>query len=167
MAYITKEEVSAIRKALKEEYGSTIKFSVTMSNHSSVNIKILSSTEVDFNSNPDYDNWGHNGETWVNPYMDNRAKQVLSRIDEIAKLAPAATGEGREWYDNSDIMTDYFDVAYYIFTEIGKWNNPYEYTGEDAGKHKVAKEGNLYIFSDSKNAAHFDSHADQILREAA
>lgn len=166
MAYITKEEVKSIRQALKEEFGSTIKFSVTMSNHSSVNIKILSSTEVDFETNPDYDHWGHNGETWVNPYMDNRAKQVLDRIDDIAKTAPSTTG-GKEWYDNSDIMTDYFDVAYYIFIGIGKWDKPYEYTGEYAGKHKVAKESNLYIFSDSKNAAHFDSHADQILQEVA
>jgi hypothetical protein len=34
--------------------------------------------------------------------------------------------KGTSWYDNSDIMTDYFDVAYYNNINIGKWDKPYE-----------------------------------------
>ena len=28
-------------------------------------------------------------------------------------------------HDNSDIMTDYFDVGWYMHVKIGKWNKPY------------------------------------------
>lgn len=30
------------------------------------------------------------------------------------------------WYNNSDIMTDYFDIAYYTDINVGKWDKPYE-----------------------------------------
>ena len=29
-------------------------------------------------------------------------------------------------YDNSDSMTDYFDTAWYISIQVGKWNKPYK-----------------------------------------
>ena len=29
-------------------------------------------------------------------------------------------------HDNSDIMTDYFDVGWYVDVNIGSWNKPYE-----------------------------------------
>jgi hypothetical protein len=28
-------------------------------------------------------------------------------------------------HDNSDIMTDYFDVGWYVDVNIGLWNKPY------------------------------------------
>jgi hypothetical protein len=28
-------------------------------------------------------------------------------------------------HDNSDIMTDYFDVGWYVNIYVGKWNKPY------------------------------------------
>jgi len=28
-------------------------------------------------------------------------------------------------HDNSDIMTDYFDVGWYISVRLGKWDKPY------------------------------------------
>lgn len=31
-------------------------------------------------------------------------------------------------HDNSDIMTDYFDVGWYIEINIGRWDKPYIYT---------------------------------------
>jgi len=32
---------------------------------------------------------------------------------------------GVDYYNNSDIMTDYFDVSHYIYIEIGRWDKPY------------------------------------------
>ena len=37
-----------------------------------------------------------------------------------------AAMKGNMWYDNSDAMTDYFDTAYYIDINAGKWNKPYK-----------------------------------------
>ena len=34
--------------------------------------------------------------------------------------------KGDKWFDKSDIMTDYFNTAYYLDINIGRWNKPYE-----------------------------------------
>lgn len=46
--------------------------------------------------------------------------------DFLLELKSAMLGAG--WYDNSDIMSDYFDTAYYIDIDIGKWDKPFVYT---------------------------------------
>ena len=33
--------------------------------------------------------------------------------------------KGTKWYNKSDAMVDYFDIAYYMDINIGKWNKPY------------------------------------------
>jgi hypothetical protein len=35
---------------------------------------------------------------------------------------------GKDYYDRSDAMTDYFDTAYYTNINLGKWDKPYELT---------------------------------------
>jgi len=32
-------------------------------------------------------------------------------------------------HNNTDLMTDYFDVGWYIKINVGKWDKPYEVTG--------------------------------------
>jgi hypothetical protein len=126
MSYITKEDVKAIRLALKKEFGNTMKFSVIRANYSSVNIHILQSNIVDFNNNPNYDYLTSNYGDSLYVTKKEITDKVLSRIDEIAKTAPGLDG-GSKWYDNSDATTDYFDIAYYVFTNIGKWDKPFKF----------------------------------------
>jgi len=132
MAYITASETKSIRNALKDEFGKTLKFSVRNSHHSSVNINLLESSVYNLEPNPDYDcNEGNGfGFGQVSPWMTpkDQVENLLKKIDLIAKNAPAKDG-GKEWYDNSDMMTDYFNTAYYVFTNIGKWNKPFKFTG--------------------------------------
>jgi hypothetical protein len=33
--------------------------------------------------------------------------------------------KSQNWYDESDITTDYFHTAYYLSLSIGKWDKPY------------------------------------------
>lgn len=49
--------------------------------------------------------------------LTDEAKRVMTRAAEIAQIY--------NW-DNSDPMTDYFDVNYYLHIGIGKWDKPYE-----------------------------------------
>ena len=49
--------------------------------------------------------------------LTHKAYNVMKRAAEI--------GNAENW-DNSDIMTDYFDVNYYLDVQIGKWNKNYE-----------------------------------------
>jgi hypothetical protein len=52
-------------------------------------------------------------------HFDGKAKEFLDKAFEIMF-------EGN--HDNSDIMTDYFDVGWYCDINIGKWDRPYTVT---------------------------------------
>jgi hypothetical protein len=54
---------------------------------------------------------------WFTEHYDGKALAFLTEV--IAAM------KGGGWYDKSDIMTDYFDTAYYIDVNVGKWNKPY------------------------------------------
>lgn len=41
-----------------------------------------------------------------------------------------AAMRGNLWYNNSDLMTDYFDIAYYMDINVGQWDKPYVFAGE-------------------------------------
>jgi hypothetical protein len=114
MAYITREEISNIRKKLKKEFPN-IKFSVRGKNHSTVDVAIMES-DIEFSDilkGRDY--------VQLNPYYADEHypeyKDLFSKITEIMK--------SQNWYDKSDTMTDYFDTAYYMHLEIGRWDKPY------------------------------------------
>ena len=42
----------------------------------------------------------------------------------LSEVIPAL--RGADWYDRSDIMTDYFDTAYYVDVRVGTWKKPYK-----------------------------------------
>jgi hypothetical protein len=65
----------------------------------------------------------------ANPYKSADA-YADSVVGQFFKELTAAM-RGKIWYDNSDIMTDYFDTAYYMEINVGKWNKPYVFTGEE------------------------------------
>ena len=120
MSYISTEDVKKIRVALKNEFGKKLKFGVRKSpSHHSVSVTIKSGT-VDFSDimRNNYD------QVQVNHYhLQNYGvhKSLFEKIVEIIKTAPS-----NKWYNNSDPMIDYFDVAFYFDLNVGDWNNPYK-----------------------------------------
>ena len=122
MSYISTEDVKKIRVALKNEFGKKLKFGVRKSaGGHSVGVTIKSGT-VDFSDimrkNNFYD------QVQVNQYhLQNYGvhKSLFEKIVEIIKTAPS-----KKWYNNSDAMIDYFDVAFYFDLNVGDWNNPYK-----------------------------------------
>lgn len=122
MAYITTEEVKAIRNKLKEEFPN-FKFSVRRENHIAVAVTILRSP-LDLTEHfVEGRNYGS-----INEYYLEGKKHAdeLKRIVEIIKTAPATVANGREWYDKSDAQIDYFDTAFYININAGTWEKDYE-----------------------------------------
>jgi hypothetical protein len=123
MAYISADDVKAIRTELKQAFPNW-KFGVRKGSGSlSVDVSILQGT-VDFSENL------HNGYTQVNQYWINdhwtslEARVALNKINEIMHNAPGRAG-GRVYFDESDAMTDYFHTAFYTHLSIGQCNKNY------------------------------------------
>ena len=140
MAYISTDEVKAVRVALKERFKNKLKFSVRREHYSSLNVSIISGEINFFDGSLDRkDSWNKeapshkfDGYEQINEYYpENYGKhsELFKNIVEIMKTAPANVKGGRAWYDNSDAMTDYFDTAYYTHINVGKWDKPYEFKG--------------------------------------
>ena len=59
----------------------------------------------------------------INPYhyktnYEGVSAQFIGEVNEAMQAA--------DYYDRSDIMTDYFDTAYYYAIAVGNWQKPYE-----------------------------------------
>jgi len=60
----------------------------------------------------------------ANPYHTGPENSHDPKVGKFfAELVGAM--KGNKWFDNSDIMTDYFDTAYYLDINVGKWDKPY------------------------------------------
>lgn len=137
MAYITKSEVQEKRKlisALCKEYG--IQATVSGANSSTLTVTIRKGW-IDFLGNY-VDTVGNNwlncqqqkdnalfhknkgyfkvNEYYIEKQFSGIALDFMLELLQIMKIGH---------YDNSDIMTDYFDIAWYIGINVGEWNKPY------------------------------------------
>jgi len=111
MAYISAEDTKLIRQALKKVFPQ-FKFSVRNDRHTAIQVTILSGPVKFVDS--DY--------SQLNQYYPENYNNsdILKQIIHIVN-----TGGTRPNYDNSDIMTDYFDVGYYVSINQGSWDKPY------------------------------------------
>ena len=118
MAYISqkeKKELSVGIKQVLKKYN--MKGTIGVNHHSSLVVNVHSGV-LDFT--------GHfthgDGYIQVNQYhIDNHYSGVIKNfLNELLKAM-----KGTKWYNNSDAMVDYFDIAYYTDINIGKWNKPY------------------------------------------
>ena len=135
MAYISTDDVKHIRNTLKKALPQ-YKFSVVRAHTSSVTIALMKGPA--FKDYEYFDRYAHetkvgtlnDGHHQINQYhledvYGKEKAKVLDKIHSIALTAPAKNG-GKVWYNNSDAMIDYFDTAYYVHIEVGKWNKQYE-----------------------------------------
>jgi len=132
MAYMNQQKKAIIASKLKpvlKKYG--VKGSLKVSNHSTIVLNVKSG-KIDFiqNYNSTVGNQPgafRNGSAAeksisVNPYwfhenFSGQSKEFLT--EAIAAL------KGADCYDESDAQVDYFNTAYYVDINIGKWNKPY------------------------------------------
>ncbi len=134
MAYMNSEmktQIAAKIKPILAKYG--VKGSLSVRNHSTI-VLTLKSGKIDFVGNlnkvcssPDNPR-SHEFRPVTNGNIDVNQYWYQNHFDGVAKkfldeVIPAM--KGADWYDRSDIMTDYFDTAYYFDVNVGKWNKPY------------------------------------------
>ncbi len=133
MAYITqqmKAEIAPAIKAICKKYD--IKASLAIKHHSALDLNI-SAGSIDFIGN--YNNVVANGrkETIDREYMQVNQYHLDSSFTgrALAFLKEVNVALNVLNHDNSDIMSDYFDVGYYVHINIGKWDKPYICTAKE------------------------------------
>jgi hypothetical protein len=129
MAYISAQDVKAIREELKATFPKW-KFSVRKGSGSlSVDVTILRGTcsfEDGFKDSFKGKRHCQVNQYWIDSHWtDAEEAMALKKINEIMHHAPGRAG-GKKFYDNSDAMTDYFDTAFYTHLSIGAWDKDYE-----------------------------------------
>ena len=138
MAYISQETKKTLAPAIKvvlKKYG--MKGSIGIDNHSSlvVNLKsgaldLCGAANRHGKKVSDQRGWQHYD---VEDFSLNHF-HFADWMEQIGETKIAAfTNElvaamkGEDWYDNSDSMIDYFEIAYYLDINVGKWDKPYVY----------------------------------------
>ena len=134
MAYMNQERKAKITKMLKPILAKyKVKGSLSVRNHSTI-VLTLKSGAIDFigNSNrvcgndfyqvqrgfkPTTSGYDQVNPYWFQDHYDGKAKAFLTEAFKALKSA--------DWYDESNAMIDYFNIAYYVDINIGKWNSPY------------------------------------------
>ena len=61
----------------------------------------------------------------INPYWYHEHYTGISKqfLDELIPAMKSA-----DYYDRTDVQTDYFDTAYYYHVKVGGWDKPYVLT---------------------------------------
>lgn len=120
MAYISAQDVKAIREELKQAFPKW-KFSVRKGSGSlSVDVSILQGT-ASFEGK----DYAQVNQYWIDSHWtDLEDRAVLNKINEIMHNAPGRAG-GKVFFDESDAMTDYFHTAFYTHLSIGQWDKKY------------------------------------------
>lgn len=132
MAYISQQEkqqlAPGIRAVLKKY---NLKGSISIQHHSVLTVKIRSG-DISLDDFRQYD--PASSKTTV-----GSSRQYLQFTDHISDryvtgqmyqclIELVAAMKGADWYDRSDSMTDYFDIAHYVNIHFGAWNKPYQCT---------------------------------------
>ena len=141
MAYVSQEmkkQLAPQIKAVLKKYG--MKGTIAVSNHSKLVVN-LKEGKLDLIGQANLDNKARaertgdrffeiEGNYQANPYSAHNSGNVI--IAKFFKdLVAAMNGVGSDIgnYDNSDVMTDYFDVGWYIGINVGDYGKPYICTG--------------------------------------
>lgn len=138
MAHMTqdmKAKISGLVKPVLAKYG--VKGSLSVRNHMTI-VLTLRSGKLDFIADMpdetiqygerkavDKDEMRKRYHVQVNPYWyhEHYTGQSLAFLSEAF-----AALKGADWYDKSDIQSDYFHTAYYYDLNVGGWDKPYTLT---------------------------------------
>lgn len=118
MAYIsqeTKKELAPAIKAVLKKYN--MKGSIGIDRHTSLRVRV---TEGPLK----FDDYEQVNTSWIEKFYGEGTKETAFLTELVAAM------KGTKWYNNSDYMTDYFDVAYWIDVHIGRWDKPYIQTAQ-------------------------------------
>ena len=126
MAYFNQERKAALSPAIKKlckEYG--VKATLSVNNHSTFVVNI-SAGALDFFGDCNVkrsDDYISVNPYWYQDHFTGKSLEFLTKLIPLMMIGN---------HNRSDVMTDYFDVGWYIDINIGRWNKPYQLTAEMA-----------------------------------
>ena len=120
MAFMNQEKKKRLAPRIKEILKKhNMKGTISVDNYSTLNVNLQSGTiDFTFTNNRGEVVKNHVNEYWYHESFADNPKA----LNFLSELIPAMN-DGN--HDNSDIMTDYFDVGWYINVRVGKWDKPY------------------------------------------
>jgi hypothetical protein len=138
MAYVSQDEKKVLAVGIKsvlKKYG--MKGTIGIRHHSTLVVNIKSGS-LDIIQNW-FDTVTKKGTT--NDYGDIMAKPEYIQVNEywinesysgkvrdfLNELVSAMKGEN--WFDKSDIQSDYFHIKHYVSVNVGHWSKPYIFEG--------------------------------------
>lgn len=116
MAYMSQEKKKQLAPAIKAvlaKYG--VKGNLSVRHHSSL-VLTLKSGKIDFEKDSVGEFHHQINHYWYHEHFKGKSKKFLG---EAVKAMMAGN------HDNSDIMTDYFDVGWYIDVNVGSYDKAY------------------------------------------
>lgn len=115
MAYISQEKKKEIAANLKKIMPKGWKYSLRIDHYTSL-VMTIKEAPVDLSNGKEY--------IQVNPFYPEHSFE--GETLNIINNALACMNEGN--HDNSDSMTDYFDVGWYVNINVGRWDKPFKVT---------------------------------------
>jgi len=114
MAYIDADAVKVIRKDIKAKYPAKDgwKFSITKRDSSVLTVAIMQAP-IPFVKDGEYQDINHH-------YISKDDEKTSSILEDITRIANKTN------YDKSEAQVDYFDVGFYFYLKIGKWDKPFQ-----------------------------------------
>ena len=107
-----KKELAPRIKHVLKKHG--MKGTLSIDNYSSLRLT-LQSGSIDFGTDSINEYW------YKDHFADN--PKALAFLSEVIPAMNVGN------FDNSDPMTDYFHVGWYVDVNLGRWDKPYVYTG--------------------------------------
>ncbi|MDD4436502.1 MAG: hypothetical protein PHS04_00490 [Tissierellia bacterium] len=123
MAYMNQEMKKKLAPKIKEvckKYG--VKATLAVDRHSTLVLNVRSG-KIDFS---DYLDENRTFSIKYFKIVNSDHKDEKSIAKKFIEEVRDAMNIGN--WNNSDIMTDYFDVGWYVEVNIGKWDKPYKFT---------------------------------------
>lgn len=125
MAHVDQTKKAKIAAALKLVVPAGWKYSLAVDNHSTIRMTIASAPVDLLAALVNSEDAKREGYHRVNHYHYLRAFRDAKMGELFGKIIAALNTDN---HDNSDLMTDYFDVGHYVDISIGRWNKPFTVT---------------------------------------
>lgn len=116
MAFIDAQTAKSIRQGLKEEFPK-VKFSVRKDGNIAINVTVLKSELFDDGVDTIINHYHYHIDR--NSNFNDEQKEFLKKVDETIRVRG-------NYFDNSVVMIDHFDTAFYYNIRVGDFDKPHE-----------------------------------------